>query len=222
MPRTGRLIIESGVFHILCRGNNRQRIFEKDSDYRYYLDLLKNYKADHKFFLYHYCLMPNHAHLLLETTVDTDLPKLMKQLNLSYYFYFRKRYKYYGHFWQGRYKSLLVSKDEYMLMCGRYIENNPIKAGLVRKGEDYQWSSYKTYAGGIYDGLVDSDPLYEGLGREDETRQKRYREFLKDGVKINFNSRFLGGERFIKAMEKRFGVKNIELGPGRPKKADEK
>lgn len=87
MPGTGRLIIESGVFHILCRGNNRQRIFEKDPDYRYYLDLLKNYKADHKFFLYHYCLMPNHVHLLLETTVPTDLPKLMKQPGLSYYFY---------------------------------------------------------------------------------------------------------------------------------------
>ena len=218
MPRINRLIIESGIYHIICRGNNLNRIFKKEADYEHYLYLLESLREDHKFKLYHYCLMPNHVYLMLETTKDTNLPKLMKQINLSYYFYFRRQYKYYGHFWQGRYKSMLISKDEYLLMCGRYIENNPVKAKMVKKAEKYPWSSYRVYGLGIKNELIDENPLYKTMGKDKRNREKKYKEFLKEGLKIKFNNRFLGGKTFIKKMEKKFGVKNVEKGPGRPRK----
>ena len=113
---------------------------------------------------------------------------------------------------------MLISKDEYLLMCGRYIENNPVKAKMVKKAEKYPWSSYRVYGLGIKNELVDEDPLYKTLGGDKRNREKNYGEFLKEGLKINFNNRFLGGKSFIKKMEKKFGVKNVEKGPGRPRK----
>ena len=113
---------------------------------------------------------------------------------------------------------MLISKDEYLLMCGRYIENNPVKAKMVRKAGRYAWSSYSVYGLEKKNELIDEDPLYKTLGRDKRGREKNYDKFLKEGLKINFNNRFLGGKSFIKKMEKKFGVKNIEEGPGRPRK----
>ncbi len=105
MPRIFRILPEKGVFHILTRGNNRQKIFKDDTDYKRYLSLLEFYKQEHKFLLYHYCLMSNHVHLIIETTPKTSLAKLMKQVNLAYLYHFRKRYSYYGHFCKAAIKA---------------------------------------------------------------------------------------------------------------------
>jgi putative transposase len=147
MPRSARILPEQGIFHIMARGNNRQEIFKDKEDFEQYIYLLKLYKEQHLFKLYHYCLMSNHLHLILETTPSTNLPKLMKQISLSYMHYFRRRYRYYGHFWQGRYKSLLIEKDSYLLTCGKYIEMNPVRAKMVAFPEEHPWSSYRTYIG---------------------------------------------------------------------------
>jgi len=185
-------------------------------------DILKKYKEEHGYLLYHYCLMPNHIHLIIEPTLSTDLSRLMKQINLSYYNYYRNKYKHWGHFWQDRYKSLLISKDEYLITCGRYIENNPVKAKMVKNPKDYLWSSYNAYAYGKKNELIDTDPLYQELGKTESERQSSYRKYANDSsgiVKnISFNRLFLGPETFIKKMEKKFNVTNIRKNRGRPKK----
>ena len=216
MPRIFRIIPEEGVFHILTRGNNRQEVFHDAVDFRRYIDFLKDYKEEHKFLLYHWCLMPNHVHLIIEITSKTDLAKLMKQINLAYLYHYKKRYSYSGHLWQGRYKSLIIDKDEYLITCGRYIELNPVRAKLAKDPKDYQWSNYNVYAYGRKDDITDIDPLYSGLGRNDKERQKNYRLPIQEEA-FNFNTRFLGSESFIRKMENRFGVENLKNKRGRPK-----
>ena len=220
MPRIFRLLSETGVFHILTRGNNRQKVFRDRKDYQHYLHLLKLCKEEHRFLLYHYCLMPNHVHLILETTPKTNLSKLMKQINLRYASHFRRRNRYWGHLWQGRFKSLLIERDRYLIACGRYIESNPVRAKIVDNPGDYPWSTYKFYAYGGGDDLVDIDPLYQELGKTEKERQLSYRGAFKGESCPNLNVRFLGSDSFIKEMEARFGVKNLKNRKGRPLKVN--
>ena len=222
MPRVARIYTEEGVFHILTRGNNRQKVFKEESDYRIYKDMLTELKGEQPFRLYHYCLMGNHVHLIIETNERTELSKLMKRLNLYYYNNYKKKYGYIGHFWQDRFKSLLIAKDEYLLACGLYIERNPVRAKMVALPEKYPYSSYNYYAYGEGDEIVDRDPCYNELGRTDIERQRRYRGLMLDKEKgLNeriFSRLFLGTEGFMKEMEGRFKVRNIRLERGRPKK----
>ena len=143
MPRTARIYTEEGVFHILTKGNNKQSIFKDNQDFQAYKEILKRLKAEQPFKLYHYCLMSNHVHLIIEANKETKLSKLMKRINLFYYNHYKKKYGYTGHFWQDRFKSLLIEKNEYLLACGLYIERNPVKAEIVSAAEQYSHSSYK-------------------------------------------------------------------------------
>ena len=168
------------VFHILTRGNNRQDIFRDKIDYQKYFEILDRYKERYQFKLYHYVLMTNHVHLVLETQEEGgNLAEIMKGINLSYAQYYKRRYDHVGHFWQDRYKSILISKDQYLLACGSYVELNPVRAGLVRDPKDYRWSSYLAYAYGKKDSLVDEHPIYQELSRDGLERRKRYRGFVK-------------------------------------------
>src|SRR3989339_104227 len=207
MPRGARILPEIGVLHIITRGNNRQKVFKDDADYKKYLWLLGLYKEEHGFKLYHYCLMSNHVHLIIETSRKTNLPKMMKQINLSYMHHFRKKYKYFGHFWQDRYKSLLIEKDSYLLSCGKYIELNPVRARIVSRPDEYRWHSYNVYSGMGEDKLIAFDPVYESLGKTQNERAEKYKELTCEN--INLNSRFIGSESFVKDQEEKFGVRNI-------------
>lgn len=165
--------------------------------------------------------MPNHPHLMVGVNKDSSLGRFMKQLNLAYFYHYKKRYKYNGHLWQGRYKSLIISKDEYLITCGRYIELNPIKAKITKHPEEYPWSSYKVYAYGKDDEIVDANPIYMELGKTKAERQKNYRKDIHtetESIKINFNARFLGSNEFINKMERKFQVSNLKAERGRPKK----
>lgn len=146
MPRAARIYAEEGVFHILARGNNKQKIFLSDSDFTAYRLLIEELREGHPLKIYHYCFMTNHIHLVIETSPKTDLSRFMKRLNLVYYNHYKKRYGYAGHFWQDRFKSLLISRDEYLLACGLYIERNPVKAKMVESPGLYKYSSYNYYA----------------------------------------------------------------------------
>ncbi len=121
---------------------NKQNVFFSYSDFATYKLLFQKLKKDHPLKLYHYCLMNNHVHLIVESSPDADLSRFMKRLNLAYYSYFKKKYGYAGHFWQDRFKSLLISKDEYLTACGLYIERNPVKAKMVESPALYRHSSY--------------------------------------------------------------------------------
>lgn len=178
MPRSPRLLLPRSYYHVMTRGNNKNQVFKCDSDYDYYLALIKKYKQDLPFDLYHYCLMPNHIHLLVKTKSADSFSLFMKKLNLAYFHYYRKHYGWVGHFWQGRFKSQPVGKDEYFIQCGKYIELNPIRANLVDNPEDYPYSSYRFYASGKSDSLLTEDFIYQDLVKEPEQRQKIYKKLV--------------------------------------------
>lgn len=143
MPTGPRLLLKNACYHIITRGNQNQRVFLDEEDCKVYLSRLKRYKLRHGFLLYAFCLMPNHVHLIGEPKKIVDLAKFMHGLNRSYTAYFNKKYNKVGHLWQGRFRSKVVVKDDYLIVCLNYIELNPVRANMVKTAPDYAWSSYK-------------------------------------------------------------------------------
>lgn len=182
------------------RGNNGQHIFTCDEDYAYYLEKLSDLKTEHPFDLYHYCLMGTHVHMLVKTQKETDFSIFSKRLNLSYANYFKRNYGALGHFWQGRFKSQLISNDIYFMQCGKYIELNPIRAGLIDKPEEYIWSSYAYYALRKKSDIITEDIFYQEFGSTDEERQRKYSELIiSEAVADNMRGKKLaiGNDSFI-------------------------
>ena len=179
MPRKPRQLLDGGFYHLIARGNNRLFLFQIDGGFETFKSLLFSSKSRYSWKLSHYCLMADHFHLLGQIEKGEELPRLMQYLLFEYSRWYRKRARYSGHLWQGRYKSPLIEQESYFLECGRYIERNPLRAGIVKHAEDDPWSSYRHYALGEVDSLVDEDPYYAGLGLDPETRQRNYREFIR-------------------------------------------
>lgn len=142
MPRTARVTVENACYHIITRGNQKQRVFTEPIDYEMYLSILNKYKKRHKFKLFAFCLMPNHVHLVIEVKEAHKLNKIMRGLNLSYTLYFNSKYEKVGHLWQDRFKSKIIEKGSYLLGCINYIEANPVRASVVPEIHNYPWSSY--------------------------------------------------------------------------------
>ena len=195
MPRPPRLLLSQSYYHIMTRGNNRHKVFETDDDYLYYLDLINKYKTDHPFEIFHYCLMPNHTHFLIKTNKASDFPTFMKKLNLAYFFHYRKLYEWIGHFWQDRFKSQAVGKDEYFIQCGKYIELNPVRVNIVEKPENYKWSSYNFYSQGQKNNLLTKDFLYQDLAPNKVRRQEEYvKMIIEDLVIDNYKNKIWGSD----------------------------
>jgi putative transposase len=178
MPRRARIAFPSMLYHVVSRGNNRESVFNDREDFEKYLEICKRYKDRYEFKLYHWVLMNNHVHLLLETTGDSSLSKIMQGINLAYTLWFNRENGKVGHLWQDRFKSAVIERDSYLLECGRYIERNPLRAQLVKDPTEYPWSSYRVYAHGEEDGLTQRHEIYETLGGEPSQRQKAYREYV--------------------------------------------
>ena len=140
MPRKPRIEI-AGYYHIINRGVEQRVVFKKPSDFEYFEELMCFYAKSYGITIHNYCLMTNHYHLLIEIQ-EENLSKFMRQLNMSYAIYFNKKNKRVGHLWQGRFKSWYVTDEAYLytLMC--YIEQNPLKANMVKTLEEYPYSSY--------------------------------------------------------------------------------
>jgi putative transposase len=179
MARPLRQLLDGGCDHVIARGNNRQFLFTEGEAFHYFLDLLTRAKARYPAKLYHYCLMSNPIHLLLELAEGPQLPTFMQFVLQGYARWYGKQQGYSGHVWQGRYKSPLVSQESYSLEAGRDIERNPLRAKLVPELKEYQWSSYPTYAYGRADTLLEEDPYYAQLGSTPTQRQLAYREFVR-------------------------------------------
>jgi len=178
MPTMRRLVADEAIYHIIQRGNNRQNIFREDEDFKKFLTLMKECMNKYTSELYHYCLMSNHLHFLIRIYSREEVAKFMQALSQSYRFYYGKKYRYTGYLYQGRFKSKLITNDEYLLECGRYIERNPIRAGIVKDPGSYQWSSYNYYADSYKSDIIKKNPLYAGLGNSLEKRQLAYREYV--------------------------------------------
>lgn len=180
MPRRPRLVAPEIPLHIIQRGNNRQVCFCIDSDYRVYLALLQRGAVRHGCLIHAYVLMTNHVHLLI-TPRDTDSPgAMMKAAGERYVRYFNKRYNRTGTLWDGRFRSCLVQNDAYLLVCHRYIELNPVRAGMVRDPSLYAWSSHHRNAYNQPDPLVTPHPIFSQLGTDEATRAHAYRELFAD------------------------------------------
>jgi len=167
------------TYHIFNRSNAKRPVFNLESDYRHFLKLLTDYSHKFKLRIYHWVVMPNHYHLLLEIEEPENISKLMAGLNRAYTHYHHKTYFTAGFLWQGRFKLQPVQKERYLIACGRYIERNPVMANIVLCAQDYPYSSAKFYCLGKTDGLTVEDPTFSQFGKEFNQRRASYQEFLR-------------------------------------------
>ena len=142
---------------------------------------------------------------------------------------YKNRYKHIGHFWQDRYKSIIISKDDYLLACGSYVELNPVRAKIVEDPREYKWSSYNIYAYGRKDSITDKHSIYKELSKDESERRKKYREFIKgmltekDAMKGEMNRRVVyGSDDFIDKVTTQYKVGAVINPIGRPRKDEDK
>ncbi len=174
MPRLPRYVLPSQPQHVIQRGNNREPIFCCDEDYRFYLDKLKDGADKFQVDIHAYVLMTNHVHLLLTPSTESGIGKIMQCVGRYYVQYFNHSYQRTGTLWEGRYKATLIDAEAYLLTCYRYIELNPVRAGMVEHPSAYPWSSYHHNAMGKHDDLLTPHSLYQRLGSNPVSRQTVY------------------------------------------------
>jgi len=163
MARTARKKSETGIYHVILRGINKQLVFEEDSDYERFLTVLGEVKEISRFKLYAFCLMPNHIHLLMEEK-EEPLGEIFRRIGSRFVFWYNWKYERSGHLFQGRYTSEPVESDEYFIAVLAYIHQNPVKAGLCSRASDYRWSSRSVLGSG---GIVDTDELANIISLKD-------------------------------------------------------
>ncbi|MFH0839566.1 MAG: transposase [Candidatus Omnitrophota bacterium] len=179
MSRSGRVLYDGAIYHIINRGHNKQGLFKDKSDYMAFKEIISSYKAKFSFKLFNYCIMRNHFHFLLRILKAKDLPHVMQSISQAYARYHKRKYHNVGYLYQARYKGILIEKDEYLLECARYIERNPLRARIVKDLSAYPWSSYNYYAKGKEDAIIDRNILYDGFGHTEEERQREYTKYIE-------------------------------------------
>jgi len=202
-----RIEYPGAIYHITSRGNARQRIFEDDKDRASFLELLKSIINRYNWLCHAYCLMDNHYHLLIETP-EGNLSQGMRQLNGIYTQRFNRKHTMVGHVFQGRFKAILVDKENYLLELCRYVVLNPVRAGIVKSPEKYKWSSYRATAGMAESPLfLTTDWILSQFGHRRSQTENGYKSFVKDGVKKSSpwkNLRgqiLLGDDKFVLRLE---------------------
>jgi putative transposase len=181
MPRGARVILPQIAVHIRQRGHDGRDCFRHETDYVVYLSNLRELSAAKQCTLHAYCLMTNHVHLLLTPANPQACALLMRNLGQRYVQYFNRRYQRNGTLWEGRFRSCLVDSAIYVLACHRYIELNPVRAGMVRSASDYRWSSHQVNAGRTWDDLLSPHAEYLALGTDDASRHAAYLHLFASG-----------------------------------------
>ena len=179
LARQARGRCDSGVYHIIMRGVNRQDIFLDNDDFQRFMGTVERVKSGSPFDLYGYCLMSNHIHLLLHENGE-EIPQIMKRIGGSYAWWYNRKYERSGHVFQGRYRSECVENDSYLLTVIRYIHNNPVKAGMVSNPEEYRWSSMQAYWGKNQSPFPETNSSFIlGLFTSDKAEAiKQFQEFM--------------------------------------------
>jgi len=212
--------------HIIQRGNNRQVCFVADEDYAAYAGWLKGYSKKYSVDIHAWVMMTNHVHLLCTPRKTAAISSMMQSLGRSYVRYFNFEYKRSGTLWEGRYKSCLVEEDRYLFEVYRYIELNPVRAGMVSDPGEYRWSSYHCNALNQASALCTKHPDYLSLGADAKERSQSYRalftNYLEDdlltAIRTNTNKGLaLGSERFKDEIEALTGIRVKQKKRGRPK-----
>ena len=227
MPRRARLSVPGIPWHIIQRGNNRSACFYTDGDYSLYLHHLKELSAKFGCAIHAYALMTNHVHLLLTPEKEDSVALLMKHLGQRYVQYVNRTYRRSGTLWEGRFRSCLTQAEDYVLACYRYIELNPVRAGMVRHPREYPWSSYRANAEGHSNALIQPHDIYKRLGRSAASRREAYRMLVEarledevlDKIRAATNGNYvLGTTRFQEEIGHKLGRRVIKGEAGRPAK----
>lgn len=179
MARQPRYALPEQVQHIIQRGNNREAIFFRDEDYRFYLHCLAEACALQHVDVHAYVLMSNHVHLLVTPTHASGISKVMQSVSGRYAQYVNSTYRRTGTVWGGRYRSTIVDPERYLLRCMCYVELNPVRAGIVAHAAQYAWSSFHCNADGARDLVVSHHPVYQQLGDTPEIRRGRYQTLIR-------------------------------------------
>jgi len=225
MPRKPRVSLAGVAEHVIQRGNNRQAIFACEDDMKAYVTWLKQYSKKYKVAIHAWVLMTNHVHLLCSPANHSGISQMMQSLGRMYVMYFNRTYKRSGTLWEGRYRSCLVQSEKYLLELYRYIELNPVRAGMVQDPSEYSWSSYQCNAMGKRSDLLTAHPNYLAINQDANNRLADYRklfagyvesELIEDIRKATNKGLALGNEQFKFKVEALSGRSVIEGKRGRP------
>lgn len=225
MARKPRYYLPGVPCHVVQRGNNRQACFYSEQDYQSYLRFLKEAADRYGCKVHAYVLMTNHVHLLVTPDDREGISRMMQSIGRRYVQLINHQYRRTGTLWEGRHKASLVDSEHYLLSCYRYIELNPVRAGMVESPADYRWSSYRAHAMGEESSIIRDHELYIRLGDEPLSRQHFYRELFRHGMDGELLHKIreamelgtpLGGERFKSEIEKALGRKLGHVRRGRP------
>lgn len=209
MSRPLRLEFENALYHVTSRGDRREPIFEDDADRQALLEVLAQGMARFDAVVLAYCLMGNHYHFVLQTH-QPNLSRLMRHINGVYTQAYNRRHGKVGHLFQGRFKAVLVDEDAYLLEVCRYVDLNPVRAGMVRRAQDWAWSSYRAHTGRVeVPAWLDSVTLHRQLAPRAPRREgpERYSQFVAQGKGIQLweealsGQIYLGGEAFVQRMQ---------------------
>ena len=225
MARLPRLIVPHQPHHVIQRGAARQAVFQDGDDYLIFLKYLKEACKQFKVAIHAYVLMPNHVHLLVTPADQVGLARMMQWIGRFYVPYFNHKYGRVGTLWQGRYKAAVIDSEHYFLLCSRYIELNPVRAGLVTQPGEYRWSSYLHHVGSRPDPLISEHALFWALGNTPFAREATYRDLIDQNISpqaINaltdstLKGWAIGSEQFKATLEKQAHQRVRPARRGRP------
>lgn len=232
MPRTGRIVLPGYPHHVVQRGHNRQAVFVSPNEFHRYLKDIRELKDEFDVRVYAYCLMTNHVHLLLAPDSSaSDLGRFMKALAARATRHRNRLEGRTGTLWESRYKSSPVETNHYLLACCRYIELNPVRAGMARRPGGYPWSSFPQRMGEDKDDWIDRDPCYLALANSENARRLRYRRFLDEAIPAGEwdllrealqRGQLTGNDRFVDEIEAISGRRVEHRRRGRPRQGCKK
>lgn len=226
MPRKRRFFVEGVPSHIVQRGNSRQTTFFDEADYRTYLSMLGRAADTCDCQIHAYVLMRNHVHLLATPMQGGSISQMMQSVGRHFVPYVNAKYDRSGTLWDGRFKASLIGDERYLFACYRYIELNPVRAGIVGEPGQYAWSSYHYNADGVRDALITPRTEYLSLADSDAERHRTYRAMveqssdpLTDTIRVCAKSGTpMGSESFIDSLERNLSMPVRSERRGRPKK----
>ena len=227
MGRSLRPVGDGLIYHAINRGNNRQAVFFEDADYRAFLAALGQTQLRYPFRLFGYCLMTNHFHLLLQPEAGQSISRILQSVTVAHTWRCHRTHASLGHVWQGRFKSPVIQDDAHSLVVLRYIECNPLRAGMVTNLSDYPWSSYAAHGLGRADTLLTDLPYWSERDRTESARQAYWRKWVHTPVndkelqairKAVSTGRPFGTADWTQTISAKLGIPLVSRPRGRPRK----
>ena len=221
MPRIARTVASGYPHHVTQRGNYQQPVFEDESDFRQYLQWLQEYSTKYALKIWAYCLMTNHVHFVCVPEKEDSLARTFNTLHMRYSQYFNQKRKLKGHLWQGRFYSCILD-ERHLYAAVRYVETNPVRAGIVRKPHKYQWSSAGSHVNNEANPILSQDCYLEKEIDDwsEYLKEKEEEQAIENIKRCSMTGRPCGNDSFMKIIETLFGRRLRDLPWGRPNKTN--